>query len=184
MDWTILLLDFVPLLVFVVIDSFSNARYAVFGAVAAAGLEIGYSLFVFGEVDAFSYVYVALILLFGGLSFKFDNAVYFKFRPVAIGLALAATFLVSYAMGKPLLVIGVERYSEAIPPRFLTQLQDPQVQAALHRASLYLGFGLIAQAALVGWAALRLSSWWWLAIRNVGFYAMMTVVVLCAYFTT
>ena len=36
MDWTILLLDFAPLLVFVVIDSFSTTRYAVVGAVAAA----------------------------------------------------------------------------------------------------------------------------------------------------
>ena len=178
MDWTILLLDFVPLLVFVVIDSFSNARYAVVGAVAAAALEIGYSLYAFGEIDAFSYVSIALILLFGGLSFKFDNAVYFKFRPVAIGLALAATFLVSYAIGKPLLVIGVERYSEAIPPQFLPVLQLRHVQTTLHWASLYLGFGLIAQAGLVGWAALRLSSWWWLAIRSVGFYAMMTFVIL------
>ena len=177
MDWTILLLDFVPLLVFVVIDSFSNARYAVVGAVAAAGLEIGYSLYAFGEIDAFSYVATALILLFGCLSFKFNNPVYFKFKPVAIGLALAAFCLVTYAMGKPILVIAVERYSEAIPPQLLPQLQDPYVQAVLHRVSLNMGFGLIAQAALVGWAALRLSNWWWLVIRSIGFYVMIVVVV-------
>ena len=67
---------------------------------AAAGMEIGYSLYAFGEIDAFSYVATALILLFGGLSFKFDNPVYFKFKPVAIGLALAATCLVSYAIDR------------------------------------------------------------------------------------
>ena len=178
MDWTIFLLDLAPLLVFVVIDSFSNTRYAAVGAVAAAGLEIGYSLYAFGEIDAFSYVATALILLFGGLSFKFDNPVYFKFKPVAIGLVLATFCLVSYAMGKPVLVIAVERYSQAIPPQFLPQLRDPYVLAVLHRVSFYMGFGLIAQAALVGWAALRLSSWWWLVIRSVGFYLMLTVVVL------
>ena len=178
MDWTILLLDFAPVLVFVVIDSFSNARYAVVGAVAVAGMEIGYSLYAFGEIDAFSYVATALILLFGGLSFKFNNPVYFKFRPVAIGIALAITCLVSYAMGKPLLVIAVERYSQAIPPQFHSQLQDPYIQAVLRRGSLYMGFGLIAQAILVGWAAVRLSNWWWLAIRTVGFYVMLTLVVL------
>ncbi len=178
MDWTIILLDFGPLLVFVIIDSFSNALYAVVGANGDAALEIGYSLYAFGEIDEFSYVSITLILVFGGLSLKFDNPLYFKFKPVVIGLLMAATFLVSYAIGKPLLVLGVERYSQAIPSQYLPMLRYPHVLAILERASLYMGFGLIAQAALVAWAALHLSNWWWLAIRSVGFYVMMVLVVM------
>ena len=102
------------------------------GAVAAAGMEIGYSLYAFGEIDAFSYVATALILLFGGLSFKFNNPVYFKFRPVAIGIALAITCLVSYAMGKPLLVIAVERYSQAIAASGALYTGRPAAGFAVH----------------------------------------------------
>ena len=178
MGWTVLLLDFVPLLVFVTIDSFSSARYAVVGAIGAAALAIGYRLYRFGQMDEFSYATVTLILLFGALSFKSNNPVYFKFKPVIINLLMAAAFLGTYAMGKPLLSVLLERYSQAIPSQVLTQLHDPLVQAALQWASLFVGFGLMAQAALVAWAALHLSNWWWLAIRTVGFYVMMTLVVM------
>ena len=39
MEWSLFLLDFVPLLVFVVLDSLGNVRYAVIGAVLAAAVE-------------------------------------------------------------------------------------------------------------------------------------------------
>ena len=184
MDWSVLLLDFAPLLVFVVIDSFGNTRYAVVGALVAATLEIGYSLYMFGELDEFTYVSVGLIAVFGGLSLKLNDPIYFKFKPVILGLLMAATFFVTYAMGKPLLLVGIERYGEAMPEQMGAILAQPQAVAILERTSLYLGFGLIVQAAFVGWAALRLGNWWWLAARSAGFYVMMTVVVMLAWAST
>jgi intracellular septation protein A len=150
---------------------------AVAGAVAASALEIVYSVAVFGRVDEFSYVSLGLIALFGGLSFKFDDGVYFKFKPVVLNLAMAAAFFVTYAWGHPLLRMSAERYGGVLPAALQQRLALPVVRAALDRASLNLGFGLIFQAALVGWAALRLNTWWWFAVRSVGFYLMVFAVV-------
>ena len=157
---------------------------AVVGALAAAGLEIGYSLYVFGQLDEFTYVSVGLIAVFGGLSLKLNNPIYFKFKPVILGLLMAATFFVTYALDKPLLLVGIERYGETLPEQMRATLKQPQTLAILERASLYIGFGLIVQAAFVGWAALRLGNWWWLVARSAGFYLMMTVVVVLAWAST
>ncbi len=172
-----LLLDFIPLLVFVVLDSLGRLRWAIVGAVLAAALEIGYSLLAFGEVDEFSYVSLGLIALFGGLSIKFDSGLYFKFKPVVLNLAMAGVFIVTYAMERPLLLMGIERYGDTLPHLLQQQLANPAVRATLERASLNVGFGLILQAGLVGWAALRLGTWWWFATRSAGFYVMMVGVV-------
>lgn len=173
-----LLLDLIPLLVFVVLDSLGRLRWAIVGAVLAAVMEIGYSLLAFGEVDEFSYVSLGMIALFGGLSIRFDSSVYFKFKPVVLNLTMAGVFIVTFAMGRPLLLIGIERYGDTLPLVLQQQLAHPAVRATLERASLNVGFGLILQAVLVGWAALRLSTWWWFATRSAGFYIMMVGVVM------
>ena len=173
-----LLIDLIPLLIFAVLDSLGRLRWAIAGAVLAAALEVGYSLVVFGEVDEFSYVSLGLIALFGGLSVKFDNSIYFKFKPVVINLSMAAVFIVTYTLDHPLLLMGIERYGDAMPLALQQPLAHPAIRQALERASLNVGFGLIVQAGLVGWAALRLSTWWWFAARSAGFYFMMFVVVL------
>ena len=172
-----LLLDFIPLLVFVVLDSLGRLRWAIAGAVLAAVLEVAYSLLVFGEVDEFAYVSLGLIALFGGLSVRFNSAVYFKFKPVVLNLAMASVFLFTYAVDRPLLLLGVERYGTTLPEVLQQRLAHPAVRQLLERASLNVGFGLVAQAGLVGWAALRLSTWWWFATRSAGFYVMMVAVV-------
>jgi intracellular septation protein A len=175
-----LLLDLIPLLVFVVLDSMGRLRWAIVGALLAAVLEVGYSLVVFGEIDAFAYVSLALIALFGGLSIKFDNALYFKFKPVIVNLSMAGVLIVTYALDYPLLLMSTERYGDALPAMLQQRLAHPVVQAVLERASLNLGFGFILQAGLVGWAAMRMSTWWWFATRSAGFYLMVFAVVLAS----
>ena len=180
MNWWFLLLDLVPLLVFVLVDSFSNMRYAIVCALAAAAFEIGYSFFALGGIDEFSLVSVGLILVFGGLSLRFDTPIYFKFKPVVMAAVMAGVFMVTYALDRPLLVMAVERYSHTFPQTFRNVLERPEVLGVLRRASLYMVFGLIAHGVIVGWAAVRLNNWWWLALRSVGFYVMMWLVVMSA----
>ena len=43
----------------------------------------------------------------------------------------------------------------------------PEVRATLERMSLYMGFGLIAQAGVVASAALWMGSWWWFAVAHM-----------------
>jgi intracellular septation protein A len=178
MDWSILLLDLIPVLIFVVFDSLGKVKYAVIGAVLAAALELSYSYFFLGGVDGFSLIYVTLFLIFGGLSYKFNNPVFFKFKPVVVSTVSALIFLVTYANGTPLMVLLMDRYAEILPAEAQALLSSTQWRPILARVSFYMIFGLVAHAGLVAWVALRSSTWWWLVARNAGFIVIAYLVVL------
>ena len=177
MDWSILLIDLVPVLIFVVFDSLGKLKYALIGAVLAAALELFYSYFLLGGIDEFSLIYVSLFLLFGGLSYKFNNPIFFKFKPVVVSTVSALIFLVTYIGGNPLLVMMMERYAEMLPAEAYTLLSRPQWYQVLVRISFYMIFGLVVHAALIAWVALRYNTWWWLLARNVGFIIISFLVI-------
>ncbi len=181
MHWSFLLLDLIPLFVFVVLESMmANMRYALLGAVGSIVFLVGFDLYLFGEIDEFTILSSGLVILFGLLALRFDNAAYFKMKPAVVNLILAGVFLTTHLQGSPLLLTALDRYGETLPPQFQQVLSQPQVRPMLERTSLYLGFGLILQAAAVTWAALKLGSWWWFAIRSAGFYMMVFLVALAA----
>ena len=180
MEWSLLLLDFVPLLVFVVLDSLSNVRYAVLGAVLAAALELGYSYFALGSIDSFSILFASFVLLFAGLSYKFDNPVLFKFKPAVIGALSGVAFLATSAFFEPLLLTMVDRYIDLIPTHQQHKMQDPAMRLILARFNLYLGFAFPLHAAATAWAALRLSRWGWFAVSGPGLYVVILLTALLA----
>ncbi|MSR81303.1 MAG: hypothetical protein EXS58_00020 [Candidatus Latescibacteria bacterium] len=180
MDWSILLMDFVPLLVFVVVDSLSNMRRAVVWALAVAGVELIWEFCTFGEIDEFSMLSTLLILIFGGLALKYNNALFIKFKPVILSLFTALALLITWGLGKPLLVTAMDRYGPLLPAQFQPLVHLPRMQEILARATLYLGFGFLLHAGVVAWAALRLGSWGWLLTRSAGAYLMMFVALWLA----
>lgn len=180
MDWSILLMDFVPLLVFVVVDSLSNMRRAVVWALAVAGVEVIWEFCTFGEIDEFSMLSALLILIFGGLALKYNNALFIKFKPVILSLFTALALLITWGLGKPLLVTAMDRYGPLLPAQFQPLVHLPRMQEILARATLYLGFGFLLHAGVVAWAALRLGSWGWLLTRSAGAYLMMFVALWLA----
>ena len=176
-----MLLDLLPLLVFVVLESMmANLRYALVGAACSIVLLLGFDLFLFGEIDEFTILSSGLVIVFGVLAVRFDNAAYFKIKPAVVNLILAGVFLTTHLQGSPLVLTALDRYGETFPPQVQQILSRPEVRPMLERMSLYLGFGLVAQAAAVTWAALKLGSWWWFAIRSAGFYTMIFLVALAA----
>ena len=180
MEWSLLLLDFVPLLVFVVLDSLGNVRYAVIGAVLAAALELGYSYWALGGIDFFSVGFAAFILFFAGLSYKFNDPVFFKFKPVAIGVLSGGIFLTTSAFFDPLLLTMSDRYIHLIPAHQQHKLQNAAVRLVLADFSLYLGFTFLLHAAATAWAALRLSRWSWFAVSGPGLYVTIVLTALLA----
>ena len=78
MIWSVLLFDLVPLIAFAVLDAFGNVRYALIGAILAALLNLLYSQFFLGGIDAISLIFVGLIVFFAGLSYYAQNPLFFK----------------------------------------------------------------------------------------------------------
>ena len=178
MEWSLFLLDFVPLLVFVVLDSLGNVRYAVIGAVLAATVELGYSYWALGGIDLFSVAFAAFILLFAGLSYKFNNPLFFKFKPVAIGALSGIVFLVTSVFFAPLLLTMLDRYIDLVPAEQQHKLQHPAMRLALADFNLYLGFAFLLHAGATGWAAIHLSRWGWFAVSGPGLYVVILLTAL------
>ena len=172
MHWSLLLLGVVPLFVYALVDSFTTMRRAVIAALVAAILEIIYSQYRFGVIDEFAYVSVGLVLVFGGLSIKFNDPRYIKFKPVIMSGLMALICLVTYSVGQPLLVLMMERYSSGLPETTIQQLQDPRLEPVLARSTLFIAYALIVHAAVVAWTALRLNKWWWFTARSLGLYLL------------
>ena len=178
MDLSLFVLDLVPLLVFVVLDSIGNVRLAVIGAMLAAALELGYSYWALGGIDLFSVIFAALILFFAGLSYKFNNPLFFKLKPVAIGALSGIIFLTTSVFFTPILLTLIDRYIELIPLQHQHKLQNPTVRLMLADFNLYLGFTFLLHAGITAWAALRLSRWGWFAISGPGLYAVIFLAAL------
>ena len=177
MEWSPLLLDLIPVLIFVVLDSMGKIRYAVIAAVLAASLELFFSHFFLGGVDKIALIYVSLFLIFGSLSYKFNNSLFFKFKPVAVSGVSAVIFLVTWVSGNPFMVLLMERYSEHLPAQLHSLYATAQWEKILTGVSFYMIFGLLAHAALVAWVAVRLNTWWWFVARNGGFFLIAVIVV-------
>jgi intracellular septation protein A len=180
MNWVLLLTDLIPVLIFVILDSRGKIKYAVIGAVSAAALELFFSYFFFGGVDTFSLIYVGLFLFFGALSFKFNNSLFFKLKPVAISTVTGIIFLVGQLTDNPVLVVLMERYGHLLGASQLEQLSSATTVILLERASLYMIFGLFLHAALVAWVAVHHSTWWWFVARTGGGFLITVLVILLA----
>ena len=180
MDWTFLLIDALPLLAFAVVDSLGTTRKAVAAALALAGLATAYDLYLFGRPDEFSLISLGLIVLFGGLALKYDNPVYFKFKPAVLSAVSAVVLLGTWWLDSPLLVSALDRYADLVPAPLQAQTRTPVFRQIMALATLYLGLGFALHAAAVAWAALRLGTWGWFFTRLVGGYAVLFGSVLLA----
>lgn len=172
-----------PLIAFVVIDSFAGLKAGIIAAVVFALVEIIYSLAVFGTVDSLTIGTLVLVLVLGFISYKSNNSIYFKLQPVFVGVVFGSVLLVTQAMGKPLLLLLVDKYQAMLPDDLALHFSNPMIRTMFARVSGILGVGFLVHAALVAYAAFRLNNWWWLFIRGIGVYIMMIICVVIARLT-
>ncbi len=182
MNISLILFGVLPLIAFVIIDSFMGLKAGLISAIALAIVEAIYTLYQFGSIDSVTVASLVLVCAFALISFKSNNAIYMKLQPVFLGLAFGAVLLVMQSMGKPLLLMMFEKYDTLIPEEYRANFKHPQVLLMLARLSLILGFGFIIHAGLVAYAAFRLSNWWWLIIRGIGLYIMLFLCCLLVRF--
>ncbi len=178
-----LLMGLLPLIAFVIIDSLLGLKSGLLAALFLAVAELLYSFYEFGDLDWLSLLSLALVGVFGALSFAKNNPIYIKLQPVFLGVIFGIVMLVFQAMGKPLLLLMLDKYGGLIPDELAHKAQHPEVRLSLTQASLNLGIGLLVHAALVAYAAFRMNKWWWLFIRGIGLYIMMAIAMLMTRFS-
>ena len=182
MNLTTFFMGIVPLIIFVLVDSFSGVKAGVIWALIFALAELVYTLIVYRTVDEITLISLGTVVVFGFLSYKTGSALFFKMQPVIFGVLFGVIMLVMQALGKPFLVIIMEKYQYIMPSELRSRIGDPVFIKFLAKCSLTLGVGFILHAGLVAYAALKMSNWWWLGLRGLGVYVMMLFSMLAARF--
>jgi intracellular septation protein A len=168
-----LLMGIIPLVIFVVIDSFAGVKAGVISAVVFALLEAAYTYYTMRRIDEITCLSLALVAVFGFLSYHTENPLIFKLQPVILGGILGIAALVMQYMDMPYLVLMANKYKDMFPEELKKNLSNPFVVEQFRKISLYTGFGFLLHAGLVGYSAFYMSNWWWIAIRGIGFSVIM-----------
>ena len=178
MNKTSLLFGVLPLVIFVIIDSFFGLEEGVISALVFAFFEVAYSYYKFRKIDALTWGSLFFVGLFGLLSLYTADPLFFKLQPVFLGSIFCGVLFISQFVGQPLLVLMSKKYHHIFPPAVGRKMNHPFIVEKLKKLNLYLGFGLLLHSLAVAYAAFYLSEWWWLGIRGVGLYVVMGACVL------
>jgi len=182
MSYSFLLLGVLPLIVFVLVDFFAGLRSGLIAAVIFAFAELGFSIYMFGEIDGITIASFVFVAIFAWISYKSNKSIYFKLQPVLLGCLFGVGFLIMEILGKPLLVVFLNKYQSLLPEETRSTVTNPAYILMLAKTSLWLGFGFLIHAGCVAYSAFYLSNLWWLLIRGIGLYVMMFACVFLANF--
>ena len=103
-----LLLGIVPLVLFVILDTFLSVKKALIFAIFVALIEAIYTIYKFGELDLVTGFSFLLLVILGLTSFYKDDSIYFKFQPVLLSCFLSLYLLFTYLAGEPLFLVIVD----------------------------------------------------------------------------
>lgn len=171
-----------PLVVFVIVDSFAGVQAGMIAAIILAVAEAIFTYFYFGEIDSVTWLSLALVLALAAVTYFTNNTMFIKLQPVALGAVVGLVLLVSYMIGKPLLLTMSQKYQSFFPPQVQMILEQPKVQRQLQLLTLTSGIMTLAHAGLTAYAAMKMSNWWWLGIRGIGYYIFLFAAVVLARF--
>lgn len=171
------LLDLFPLLVFVILDSLGKMRYALIGAIAAAGFELMYTYMTIGYLDSFSLVFASFILVFAAISLYFNNPIFFRLKPALIGSITGLILIITSVMDKPALLAMADHYSTLLPEEMKRVLENRSARAQLKRANGVIGLGLIFHALFTTWIAIKSGRWVWFFVSVPGLYVTIALCV-------
>jgi len=170
MNYSALMVGIVPLFIFVLVDTFAGLKVALISTVVMAILEGVFSLYYFGDIDSVTIFSLVTVVIFCFLSFKKKNALFIKLQPALLSLLIGLLLVISYGINEPFLLKLTIKYKDLIPPEYTFQLRNPQFLKMLEVSTLSIGIALLVHALVTALAAFKLSNWWWLAVRGVGFY--------------
>lgn len=181
MQWQLVFFGMFPIFGYVLILGMSTQRKALVGAILVAAATLIYNSIHFRQLEIFSLISFLLFLVLGAVSLKKQKDVYFKFQPVLLEVILAGIFLYfNFVVQKPLFFIILDKYmviGEIIPAYFKGYYE---IYALTMSKSI--AFLLLFHAVLTAWAALRLSTGWWFAVRVFGFYLCVGILFLAETF--
>jgi intracellular septation protein A len=178
MSFDLALQGLLPLIVFAIVDIFAGLNAAIAAAIAVGLLEACWSWYRFGEVDQFTWISLALIMVMGLVSIRMKDARLFKFQPVVMALIFAGTLGWFQWRGEPLLLQMLPKVVTLLPADQAWMARDEMVIKRMARLDLFLIAAFIAHGAMVSWFAIRKSTLQWVLARALGFYLLAGMALL------
>jgi len=173
MSWQLFVMGLLPLIIFVIVDSFASFRAAVIAAVAFAVAETIFTYVYFGEIDQITWASLALVIFLGFVAYKLDNSKIFKFQPVVLALIMAAIVAYFQFFDEPILLKFLPKYRMMMPEENQAVLNDPRTLEKFSKISGQLIYVFLLHAAMTAYAAARMSNVAWLMIRGVGIWVLI-----------
>jgi hypothetical protein len=175
-----LLLGVTPLIVFVLVDTFSTLKTGLIWAVIFAFIETVYSFYAFGMLDWITGISFLLVGLMSYFAWKKDDEKIFMWQPVIISWVFAAYILIVKLTGSDIFLEMVTKYKELIPVDLQPRFEQPLMIRALQILSWTSTVAFALHGAATLFAAYKLNKWWWLIARGIGFYVFMGAAVFLA----
>ena len=170
-----ILFGILPLLAFAIVDSFSGMKTALYSAIALALLEMGLTLFYFGELDYITLISVIMVIAMAIMSLKYNSDKYFKMQPAMLSLLFGSILSISFLIGRPILLEMAIKYQSALPTQIAQNIGLAYFQELLNVGTGYAGLLILIHSGLMYIAAKKWSKWAWLACRIVVFYVFLAL---------
>lgn len=182
MNTTLFLLEFAPLVIYIAVDYFKGFRAGIYAAIVASGLVLAYDYALTGELDQFIIGEALLVVGLGLISLKMNNDRYFKFQPTVVALIFAGLFAYFQLFDQPLLLRFLPHMEKLFASadgasQMLEMMHSSQVLGIFRKLSFAMIWLFLAHAAVMAYAALRLSTRAWFAWRLAIYPALFVLVV-------
>jgi intracellular septation protein A len=199
MNVSLLIVDFLPLILYIIVDAWKGFRAGIIAAIVSTLLMLVYDYMVFSELDKFVLGEGLMIVIMGLISLKMENDRYFKFQPAVLALVFALIFSWFQIFDQPVLVqalphiekllISDDRAGEASeklissqdqPAKsdILTIMHSQSYRKMLRLMSFQMIWLFLAHGLIMGFAALRCSTRAWFAWRLAIYPALFFLIVM------
>jgi intracellular septation protein A len=161
-----LLLQMLPLLVFIVADAiFSNVKISIIVAVVFAVVQTAVFYLKTGQFDWFILLDVGLIIGLGAVSIIFKNELFFKIKPAIVELAAIIFFLV--------MIFSPEAFLLGYFGRMMPKgMMRPEVIGAMKSMLGWMCLYILMHIGAVMYTALYSSRRIWAFVSGPGFYLL------------
>lgn len=168
-----LFLGIVPLLVFVIVDSFAGLKAGLITALVLAVAEAIFSIVYLKRLDFVTLITLATVVIFIALSYKKQSVLWIKLQPSVMGAIIGLIFVISFLIDRPILLEMALKYRDLLPTMMKENVDHMGMQALLNYGTFSIGIGHFIHAAVCAMAAFKMNNWWWIGIRSVGYYLIL-----------
>ncbi|MBK1723413.1 septation protein A [Thiocystis violacea] len=117
-----LLIDFFPVLLFFAAYKLAGIYWATGVAIAAAALQVGWSLIRHRRAEKMHLVTLGLLTVFGGLTIALQDPIFVMWKPTLVNWLFAAAFIGSQLIGERTLIERMMGHSIELPKPIWSRL--------------------------------------------------------------